>query len=77
MNCSTAARLAISPVLLALACDRGAAQQTQKATPPAEIRRISPEELKTFLPPRLQGPNGPYTKAGGSDAGNAPPGNSP
>jgi hypothetical protein len=60
MNCSIVARLATSLVLLASGCghQNGTAGQAQSAS--AETRRIAPEELKAVMPPRLQGPDGPY-----------------
>jgi hypothetical protein len=77
MNYSIAARLAISPVLLMLACNGAGGKTSPSPAPPAEVRRISPEELRTFVPPHLQGPDGPYTNVDGSDSGDSPAPNAP
>jgi hypothetical protein len=63
MNCSTAARVAISVAIVAAGCGRAApAPAAAQPSEPAHARRITPEELRPMLPPRLQGPDGPYTK---------------
>jgi hypothetical protein len=77
MNFSTAAKVAISMLLLLSGCTHGSQGVTQQESAPAEVRRISPDELKAFLPPRLQGQNGPYINANGPKSNDAPPANSP
>jgi hypothetical protein len=64
MNSLTAKRLAISLMILAGGCGRAShescVEPTAEQPSTAPIRRPSPEELKTLMPPRLQGPDGPY-----------------
>jgi len=65
MNFSIAARVVISLMILVAGCGR--ASQPNSTAPATEqtstapTRRPSPDELKTLMPPRLQGPEGPYT----------------
>ena len=67
MNYSTAAKLVISLVILTAGCgrlpDQSSTVPTAEQPSAGETRRPTAEELKTIMPPKLQGPSGPYTNA--------------
>jgi hypothetical protein len=66
MNSSTVAKALTSLCLLVAGCSRQPKPDRAPVQPgPAAIRHIEPEELKLILPPRLQGPDGPYSKVSG------------